>query len=86
MSEIDADELHHLDFIFFLGLGASPSISFLFLKIQARRTSSSFTKPSTHLQARVGVPLVGGKLIPSPIYPYCPRFESHEALLEHFHY
>jgi hypothetical protein len=90
MPEIDADELHHLDIMFFLGARSfpkllppsfSPSSSF---KQEGRARAS----PSLlhHLTALAGVSLVAGELIPCPIHLYCSRFGSHETPLEPNHH
>ena len=74
--EIDADELHHLNFIFFLGarsfsklLPPFPSSSSSFEQGEQARASPSHLP---HLEALAGVPPIAGKLIPSPIYSPLP--------------
>jgi hypothetical protein len=90
MPEIDADELHPLDIIFFLGarnfpklLPPSSSSSLSFKQEGRARASPNLLH---HLAALAGVPLVAAELIPSPIYPHCSRFGSHETPLEHNHH
>ena len=81
MPEIDADELHHLPFIFFLGAWSFPKL-FLHLlqapskedKLELHQTIPTIFKTLLVLHSSPVSPS------PSPIHLHCPRLKPLEPL------